>query len=145
MPRGTIIRACAERGFCFIQEDNGPEIFALRSEFQNPNISFDDIAGTRVDFSVSATNRGFQARAVTIINDPTGRDYGTIKRLIRNGGFIEGHGAGDRGVFFPVYELLGDNWPEDLKGINVSYTVNTDPKGRLRAVAIRKFSTQGRA
>jgi cold shock CspA family protein len=143
MPLGTIIRANDERGFCFIQEDKGVEIFASRREFQNTYISFHDIAGARVDFSVSATNRGFEARNVRIINDPAGREYGTIKRLIPRGGFIEGHGAPDRGIFFAMDQLLGNDWPVDVTGIDVAYTTNTDNKNRLRAVAIRKVSTQG--
>jgi cold shock CspA family protein len=144
MPRGTIVRALDDKGCCWIQEDNGPEIFANRSKFQNTNISFHDIRGTRVEFSVSETNRGFECRNVQIIDDPAGRDYGTIKRLISGGGFIKRQGAPDQRIFFPLSELLGDGWPDDLIGIDVSYTVNTDPKsGRLRAVAIRNISTQG--
>jgi cold shock CspA family protein len=146
MARGTIVRAIDAKGICWIQEDNGPQLFALRSEFQNTNVSFLNIAGARVDFSVKETARGFQARTVEIIIDPAGRNYGTIARLIRSGGgFIEGYGAPDRGIFFPVDELLGDDWPDDLRGTEVSYTVGTDKQGRTMAVAIRTISEQGKA
>lgn len=145
MQRGTITRAFDDRGFAFILEDNGPEIFANRKDFSNTNVSFRDIAGARVEFSIAETPRGFQARTVTIIDDPAGRNYGTIARLIRSGGgFIEGHGAPDRGLFFSEVELVGD-FPDDLVGVNVSYTTKTDDKGRLMAVAIRNISTQGTA
>lgn len=144
MPRGTIVRAIDERGFCFILEDNGPEMFTNRREFQNTQISFRGIAGARVEFSITETPRGFQARAVRIIDDPAGRNYGTIMRLLPNGGgFIEGHGAPDRGFFFSDAELVGDDWPDDIKGTNVSYTVGTDKRGRVAAVAVRNISAQG--
>jgi cold shock CspA family protein len=139
--RGTIVRARDDKGFCFIREDDGPEVFANRKDFQNTGISFRDIAGTRVDFSAVATPRGFQARTVKIIDDPAGRDYGTIKRLVSGGGFIKRPGAPDQRIFFSTVNLVGDDWPDDLQGIDVSYTTTTDREGRLTAVAIRKFST----
>jgi cold shock CspA family protein len=142
MARGTIVRAIDAKGICWIQEDNGPQLFALRSEFQNTNVSFLNIAGARVEFSVKETARGFQARTVAIINDHAGRNYGTIARLIpTGGGFIEGYGAPDRGIFFPIAELLGDDWPDDLRGTEVSYSPTTDKQGRLLAVAIRRIAT----
>jgi|SRR5579863_6055847 len=141
MPRGTIIRAWDDRGFCFIQEDNGPEIFSNRRYFIETKTSFINIAGARVEFSIMETARGFECRNVQIIDDPAGRDFGTIMRLISDGGFIDGPGAPDRGIFFPNRELLGDGWPDDLRGTDVAYTPNVCDKGRLRAVAIRRVGT----
>lgn len=134
--KGTILNTEDARGFCFILSDGGgPEIFALRKEFENPQVSLHDAAGLRVEFDLGDEGR---AESVKFIDDPAGREFGTIERVIERGAFIEPFQL--RGIYFHSSQLVGDNWPTNLRGVPVSYTIRQDAKGRPVAAAVRQES-----
>jgi cold shock CspA family protein len=138
MPQGTIIRARDDKGFCFILDDAGAEIFANRNQFADTAISFREIEGTRVDFQVAVTSRGLHAERIVILDDDKGREHGTIDRVVDFGGFIEPYDR--RGIFFPLREMVGTDWPAELLGTPVSYTVRIDRNGRPEALAVKRES-----
>jgi cold shock CspA family protein len=136
MPKGTIIRAREDKGFAFALDDETfREVFLHRVVFPEA-VSFREIAGTRIEYTAEETPKGLRAQSARIIDDGLGRERGTIERLTSHGGFIEPFQP--RGIYFNVEELVGNDWPADLHGVPVTYTVHGDDIGRPIARAVRK-------
>ncbi|HHT7710218.1 TPA: cold-shock protein [Streptococcus suis] len=66
MVQGTVKWFNAEKGFGFIAQENGPDVFAHFSEIQSDGFkSLED--GQKVTFEVEQGQRGFQATNITKI------------------------------------------------------------------------------
>ncbi|HFI0698628.1 TPA: cold-shock protein [Streptococcus suis] len=66
MVQGTVKWFNAEKGFCFIAQENGPDVFAHFSEIQSNGFkSLED--GQKVTFEVEQGQRGLQATNITKI------------------------------------------------------------------------------
>ncbi|HFI0116381.1 cold-shock protein [Streptococcus suis] len=66
MVQGTVKWFNAEKGFGFIAQENGPDVFAHFSEIQSNGFkSLED--GQKVTFEVEQGQRGFQATNITKI------------------------------------------------------------------------------
>lgn len=66
MAQGTVKWFNAEKGFGFISQENGPDVFAHFSEIQSDGFkSLDE--GQKVEFEVTEGNRGPQASNITKI------------------------------------------------------------------------------
>lgn len=134
--KGTIIRAREDIGILFaLDDDTGREVFIHRTVFPE-KLCFREIAGSRVEYSTVEGAKGLRAESARIIDDGAGRERGVIARLTGYGGFIEPFNP--RGIYFNVEETVGHDWPADLRGIVVTYTVHHDDIGRPIARAIRR-------
>ncbi len=66
MAQGTVKWFNAEKGFGFISQENGPDVFAHFSEIQSNGFkSLED--GQKVNFEVEQGQRGLQATNITKI------------------------------------------------------------------------------
>ncbi|HBO88944.1 TPA: cold-shock protein [Streptococcus suis] len=66
MVQGTVKWFNAEKGFGFISQENGPDVFAHFSEIQSNGFkSLED--GQKVNFEVEQGQRGLQATNITKI------------------------------------------------------------------------------
>ena len=66
MVQGTVKWFNAEKGFGFISQESGPDVFAHFSEIQSNGFkSLED--GQKVNFEVEQGQRGFQATNITKI------------------------------------------------------------------------------
>ena len=66
MLKGTVKWFNAEKGFGFISQENGPDVFAHFSEIQSNGFkSLED--GQKVNFEVEQGQRGLQATNITKI------------------------------------------------------------------------------
>ncbi|HEL1828615.1 TPA: cold-shock protein [Streptococcus suis] len=66
MVQGTVKWFNAEKGFGFIAQENGPDVFAHFSEIQSNGFkSLED--GQKVTFEVEQSQRGLQATNITKI------------------------------------------------------------------------------
>ncbi|MBI3078317.1 MAG: cold shock domain-containing protein [Deltaproteobacteria bacterium] len=66
MAQGTIKRLVRDRGFGFIQADDGREIFFHRSGF--PGSEFDTLReGQRVEFDVERGEKGLRANRLKLV------------------------------------------------------------------------------
>ena len=66
MEQGTVKWFNAEKGFGFISQENGPDVFAHFSEIQSNGFkSLED--GQKVNFEVEQGQRGLQATNITKI------------------------------------------------------------------------------
>ena len=66
--QGTVKWFNAEKGFGFISQEGGDDLFVHYSEIQgNGYRSLDE--GAKVEFEITRGKKGFQASAVTVIKD----------------------------------------------------------------------------
>ncbi|MFG3206994.1 cold-shock protein [Streptomyces sp. NPDC048192] len=66
MAQGTVKWFNAEKGFGFIEQDSGPDLFVHYSEIQAAGFrSLEE--GQRVEYEVTQGNKGPQATAVTVL------------------------------------------------------------------------------
>ncbi len=66
MPQGTVKWFNAEKGYGFVQQDEGPDVFVHYSQIQTDGFrSLDE--GQRVEFDVSQGAKGPQADNVRVI------------------------------------------------------------------------------
>jgi CspA family cold shock protein len=64
--QGTVKWFNAEKGFGFIEQDSGPDLFVHYSEIQATGFrSLEE--GQRVEYEVTQGNKGPQATAVTVL------------------------------------------------------------------------------
>ncbi|HEM6005938.1 TPA: cold-shock protein [Streptococcus suis] len=66
MVQGTVKWFNAEKGFGFIAQENGPDVFAHFSEIQSNGFKFLE-DGQKVTFEVEQGQRGLQATNITKI------------------------------------------------------------------------------
>ena len=66
--QGTVKWFNAEKGFGFISQENGDDLFVHFSEIQSTGFrSLDE--GARVEFEITKGKKGFQASSVTLVTD----------------------------------------------------------------------------
>jgi len=65
MPQGTVKWFNAEKGYGFIAQDNGPDVFVHYSQIDMPGFKTLD-EGSRVEFEVSQGQKGPQADHVRL-------------------------------------------------------------------------------
>ena len=85
MVQGTVKWFNAEKGFGFISQENGPDVFAHFSEIQSNGFkSLED--GQKVNFEVEQGQRGLQATNITKIgagkNSTSRKKVGSLSTVV---------------------------------------------------------------
>lgn len=80
-----------EKGYGFIQQDSGPDVFVHHSQIQSSGFRTLN-EGERVEFDVIEEPKGLKAQNVVRLDAPAGGNGGES-----GGGFGRGRGGGGRG------------------------------------------------
>ncbi len=132
MEAGTVIRANS-KGFAFILDDSGRQLFVHRNAFVDQSFSLTDTPGRRVAFSPVRTPKGWKAEDVSIVDGDKGREHGFIETVCREFGFIR-MDIGDQ-IYFHSMEIVDC---DIVVGERVTLTIGLQDNGKTRALAVRR-------